>query len=775
VNEDGITFCDPWPESGREECTGIDESHLPGQPGCVRIGADCPVAGVFPTDLPAGRALVYVEPGASSGGDGSISTPYATISEALTSVIPGTTVVLSLGTHTVDGVLMNVSDVELRGACVAGTLITGDADATALILGLARDLSLRDLAIGQAARPAFELRNGDARLSGVAVVDAHVVGILGSTASTMTLRDVIVRNVTPEPLTGGWGIRSLGALDAERIEVSGAGAAGIRVSGGSVRLRDGHIHSQEGLPDGTAGFGLDFGDGAAVDVARTSADENRVDGIHIDGAGISTLDHVVVRDTVPTATGGEGRGMLIQGAGVQATLTNILVERNYTHGLWVARSRVQMEDIVVRDTRSQPVDGRWGAGVHIESGATGRVSRAAVFRSEAAGLQVSRATFTIEDLVSAENQGRAADGIGGDGVAFTAEADVTARRLLLVRNNRAGVSVFDSVANLEDVTAVEAMGRASDIVAGRGMQVYRSEATLTRGRFADNHELGVHVSTPESSLTLVDTVVRGTQPRPSDGLKGRGLSVDDGAAVFLERVAIEDNHRQGMYVRDVGTSVTGQDVTVRGTNGDGLGTNRMGAALYFGARMELTRVLLEENTVTGLLVYEAESVMEDLTIRGTRPDAVDRFNGRGASAEAGGSLEITRGLVSGNFESGLFALDAQLTAREIVVEDTYASACSAGPLCLGYGMGATSLGTAIITLEDFEVRRSNLCGLYIARGGDYVLERGTVSDSPIGACVLDESFDVEKLSGVSFSDNDVNLDSPSLPVPLTVVVDSEGD
>src|SRR5262245_31184587 len=48
---DGPATCEPWPESGYREDCPEDEAHLPGAPGCARIGTECPADG-WPTGLP---------------------------------------------------------------------------------------------------------------------------------------------------------------------------------------------------------------------------------------------------------------------------------------------------------------------------------------------------------------------------------------------------------------------------------------------------------------------------------------------------------------------------------------------------------------------------------------------------------------------------------------------------------------------------------------------------------------------------------------------------
>lgn len=56
-----------------------------------------------------------------------------------------------------------------------------------------------------------------------------------------------------------------------------------------------------------------------------------------------------------------------------------------------------------------------------------------------------------------------------------------------------------------------------------------------------------------------------------------------------------------------------------------------------------------------------------------------------------------------------------------------------------------------------------------AAGANLDLREGVVTGSPIGACVQQDGYDIARLSdGVEYYDNDINLDSTSLPVPSPV-------
>ena len=89
-------------------------------------------------------------------------------------------------------------------------------------------------------------------------------------------------------------------------------------------------------------------------------------------------------------------------------------------------------------------------------------------------------------------------------------------------------------------------------------------------------------------------------------------------------------------------------------------------------------------------------------------------------------------------------------------------------VCEGQAAG-TSVGSylgATIDLERFLLRRSDLTGVQLARGGEADLRHGVVRDHAIGANVQTEGFDLGRLmDDVRFEDNGRNLDAAMLPIP----------
>ena len=70
-----------------------------------------------------------------------------------------------------------------------------------------------------------------------------------------------------------------------------------------------------------------------------------------------------------------------------------------------------------------------------------------------------------------------------------------------------------------------------------------------------------------------------------------------------------------------------------------------------------------------------------------------------------------------------------------------------------------------VTLSDFELASSALAGLFVDDGGDFSLENGLIRDNAIGVSLQQEGTNLSLLDDVTFTDNQLNVDSATLPPP----------
>jgi len=102
VSVDDVSQCEPYPEGGPSTCA-TGQAHFPGEAECRTVGEACP-AGEFADSLPPGADVVYVSASAPSGGDGSLASPFTTLSEVSWPTITAGTI-LAIGKGRYEGAM----------------------------------------------------------------------------------------------------------------------------------------------------------------------------------------------------------------------------------------------------------------------------------------------------------------------------------------------------------------------------------------------------------------------------------------------------------------------------------------------------------------------------------------------------------------------------------------------------------------------------------------------------------------------------------------------
>ncbi len=254
------------------------------------------------------------------------------------------------------------------------------------------------------------------------------------------------------------------------------------------------------------------------------------------------------------------------------------------------------------------------------------------------------------------------------------------------------------------------------------------------------------------------------------------MQVSEGAWLTAERTLLEENHTIGLLVADIGTHVELADSIVQDTlprEGDGVGG--LGVQVSRGASLISERLLLQRNHAMGLTAghHDTSVVLLDTVIQDTRPQEVDNDFGAGIQVALGASLTAERVLLDSNRYLGLAAFDHGTIAvlTDLVVADTMEAACALDT-CHGRGAGhgVAALANARVRISRFQILRSALAGVIIARDGEMDLSKGEIAENPIGANVQAGEFDTDRIlrDDIRFRDNDLNLDSSEIPLPEPV-------
>lgn len=318
-------------------------------------------------------------------------------------------------------------------------------------------------------------------MAGVAVVDARLelrravlqrnpnrgISVVGS-GTTARVEDLQVREtVGVSPEAAGVLVGAEADLTLERALVDRSAYTGLRLAGrsaasvGDLVVRD--TQPIEATDTGGGGHGVEVRSGSCIDLSRTLVEGSRLTAVDFDGMGAEgVLRDLVVRDTLPqagtspiAAPGEFGRGLEVR-FGARIELTRALFERNHDVAVVMAGGGTvgRIEDLHVRETRPQALDGTAGLGVVGYRSADIVLERVLVEDCRSLGVELAldvRADVT--DLVVRRTRSQESDGAWGRGLTVAADSNLTLRRARLEDNREIGFAAFGrgTVAELTDV------------------------------------------------------------------------------------------------------------------------------------------------------------------------------------------------------------------------------------------------------------------------------------------------------------------------------------
>jgi hypothetical protein len=441
-----------------------------------------------------------------------------------------------------------------------------------------------------------------------------------------------------------------------------------------------------GRPYATIGDAIDVaGPGTTIAIAEGDYFETiRVpDGIALHGASVAgttlgppaTPEAYVFLEGAGTALSnlalrGDGYGIRVEGPAADARIVDVLVDGLMQSGVVVTDARAVIEGVVIRDLRG------------IASGAFGR------------GIQV---------------QGT--------------DADVEVRRSVIERARDLAVFAHASSVLLERVAILETQPEESDSSDGRAVHSQAGARVEIRGTVVDrNRDTAVIGGGAGTELVVRDSVVRATVTNPLSAV-GRGIGLEGGSSLRLERVLVQDAGEVGVALSDTAAEMT--DVAILDVGGSTTTGYARGITLSeTTARAE--RVLVRRAAEMGIFAQGGTVVLDDVRVEDSGGDA-DR-PGRGLSLQVGVDatlhrLHVERAGENGVFCGGLGAVcridDAtfrdiahRLTPDTTPLSGQCASAATGATLelrgalaerCAEAGIVATLDGASIV-LEDVTVR-----------------------------------------------------------------------
>jgi hypothetical protein len=270
-------------------------------------------------------------------------------------------------------------------------------------------------------------------------------------------------------------------------------------------------------------------------------------------------------------------------------------------------------------------------------------------------------------------------------------ASIVVRGSLVERAGEQGMFFAGVEATVEGTVIRASQPRSDDQTLGRGLVAqYNPEtdspcALSVLGSVLEaNHELGMFAACP--SVTVEGSVVRGTQPRSSDDLRGRGISTSSSpvegspSALTIRSSVIEDNHDVGLFI--TGADVVAESTVVRRTSTLEDGASGRGVSVqveqetFEPASLELRSSLIEDNSEIGLYVSGCVATAESLLVRRTDPTVGSILAGMGVYVRTSprdgtrGQLEIVGSVIEDRATAGLYLSGSAVRLQGSVVRRT---------------------------------------------------------------------------------------------------------
>ncbi len=524
--------------------------------------------------------------------------------------------------------------VESGGVATAGHIVVRDARPAGVIVdGAGSELTLEDVAVqdipsSEGAGPpglgAVAQRSGRLSVRG-AVIERAPAGLGTATGdASVDAEDVVLRDI--------------------RLDTQGRGFAAVFAQRGTIRLRRALIErSIEGVR-GRAGAVLELEDvvmrelagdpaypgvqdgwGVAAEGATLSAARLWIEHVGYAAVGFTematgTLSDLTVRDTNGGIIGDGGFGVAVQdGAVLEVSRALLAHTRTAAANAALPGSVLRLTDVAIVETEPQTSDRHFGRGVQAQAGATIELERVLVSGSHSAGLMVfESSSITASDLEVRDTRAGEAGALAGLGVGLSVQSggSMTLRRVRIGGSTGFGVKAEQGALaiSLEDLWIHDTERWGGDAIGGttfgRGIDVWGTTATITRGIVERSGEIGILAV--GGALTVSDLVVRDTRGDALSGEWGGALAAREGAVVMATDLLLERNREISLLasgdsritasrVRIVPTLVTACATTSCPEEGAGIGVSAVS-----GGAIDLSDFTVSEAALCGVQVAGGE-------------------------------------------------------------------------------------------------------------------------------------------------------------------------
>lgn len=374
-----------------------------------------------------------------------------------------------------------------------------------------------------------------------------------------------------------------------------------------------------------------------------------------------TLWGACVEETEISLSTAAGSGAAIKAAGLGTAIRNLRV-RGGEIGVTVGPDPASIE------VEGLLILGPGGRGAVVERAGSFRGRRLVIRGRTGAGLELVRGgeAGPLSDLVVEDTDGSAVRAGGGG-------ARLSLDHARLVTNTGAALRLIGPATSgsVSDLLIDDTAGSRADGTEGYGIDA-SAGARLDGIRLAlfQNHRAGIELRDRGTKAALSQVLIEGTLPEESTSLFGSAIEIDQ-AGLELDHALVRGNKDSGISIHGMGATATIAAVAISetGRNAQSARTAR-GLEVYRDARATVRGIAIGGTEGEGIDVREGgDLTLFDVRVRA--PRIVERV-----SADAQGlvvldaSIRMTRAIIEDAFGRGAVFSEAKAQLTDLVIRGT---------------------------------------------------------------------------------------------------------
>jgi len=195
------------------------------------------------------------------------------------------------------------------------------------------------------------------------------------------------------------------------------------------------------------------------------------------------------------------------------------------------------------------------------------------------------------------------------------------------------------------------------------------------------------------------------------GKEQGGIVLEGSATVEMERVSINNSRGNGIFSN--GSVITANDITIDSVFSDGYDNNGFGVMLFDGATSNFNRILINNSQIAAVLMDGKTSAeMENFQIFQTRSDPHLFEFGVGVAVQEGSEMIMKNGVIDGNRESGIMAVNGKVELHNVEIKNTFSRECIEKNNCLfasgvPFGHGISLYQESELVIENIYIFNNN--------------------------------------------------------------------